>query len=87
MKLEEIGKLYRAEAAACKRRLAALRRWRRESGDAEKRAAIGRMISFEADILEQCNALAECCEKYYDRSYYRNPKYTLQGVKIHGEGL
>lgn len=85
MTLEEIGKLYEAEAAACKRRLAALRRWRKECRDAEKRAAIGRMISFEADILEQCNALAECCEKYYDRSYYRNPKYTLQEVKIHGK--
>lgn len=41
---------------------------------------IKRRISELSPLLAQVNELAECCEKYYEKGYYRNEKFTVTGL-------
>ncbi len=77
MKLHELSAGYEASAVLLRGRLKLLRAHLRASDDAQKRASLKWEIALLADILTQCNELADLTAHYYERGYYRNEKYTL----------
>ena len=77
MKLQELSAGYEAAAVLLRGRLKVLRARLRSCDDAQKRASLKWEISLLAEILTQCNELADLTAHYYERGYYRNEKYTL----------
>lgn len=77
MTLSEMAAVYRAEARRQRAIMARLRAQRKAARSAAERAEIVHLIAIHGAIQTQCYDLAELCERYYDRAYYRNPKYTL----------
>lgn len=77
MRLCELTAGYVAAAAPLRLRLRELRRQVRETDDPRRRAALRHEIATLSGILTQCRELAELTAHYYERSYYRNEKYTL----------
>lgn len=77
MTLSEMAAVYRAEARRQRAIMARLRAQRKAARSAAERAEIVHLIAIHGAIQTQCYDLAELCERYYDRAYYRNPKYTF----------
>lgn len=77
MTLFEMAAVYRAEARRQRAIMARLRAQRKAARSAAERAEIVHLIAIHGAIQTQCYDLAELCERYYDRAYYRNPKYTF----------
>lgn len=77
MTLSEMAAAYRAEALRQRAIMARLRAQRKAARSAAERAEIVHLIAIHGAIQTQCYDLAELCERYYDRAYYRNPKYTM----------
>ncbi len=77
MKLQELSAGYEAAAVLLRAKLKVLRARLRASDDAQKRASLKWEIALLAEILTQCNELADLTAHYYERGYYRNEKYTL----------
>lgn len=77
MTLSEMAVVYRAEALRQRAIMARLRAQRKAARSAAERAEIVHLIAIHGAIQTQCYDLAELCERYYDRAYYRNPKYTF----------
>ena len=77
MTLKELSKGYRETGDMLRRRLCALRRRLKTEEDPEIRWHIRREIAELTPILTQMNELAELTERYYERGYWRNEKYTL----------
>ena len=77
MTLSEMAAVYRAEARRQRAIMARLRAQRKAARSAAERAEIVHLIAVHGAIQTQCYDLAELCERYYDRGYYRNPKYTF----------
>lgn len=75
--LMEISKDYRSAAQALGKQLYLLRAELRTTQDREKQWHIRRRILEITPILTQMNELAELTERYYERGYHRNEKYTL----------
>ena len=77
MTLRELSVGYRETGAILRRRLRELRRALKTAEDPEDRWHIQREIAELTPILTQMNELAELTERYYERGYWRNEKYTL----------
>lgn len=77
MTLGEMSKDYRAAAVPLRRRLAQLRRELKEARDPEEIWHLKRRIAVLTPMLTEMNELAELTQRYYERGYYRNEKYTL----------
>ena len=77
MTLREMSKDYRAAAVPLRQRLAQLRRALKQARDPEEVWHIKRRIAMLTPMLTEMNELAELTERYYERGYYRNEKYTL----------
>lgn len=77
MTLSEMAAAYRAEALRQRAIMVRLRAQRKAARSAAERAEIVHLIAIHGAIQTQCYDLAELCERYYDRAYYRNPKYTM----------
>lgn len=77
MKLAELSEGYLLSAELLRGRLRALRRALAAAETAERRAALRREIVMLASILTQCADLAELTAHYYERSFYRDKKYTI----------
>ena len=77
MALYDLAAVYRAEALRQRAIMARLRAQRKAARSAAERAEIVHLIAVHGAIQTQCYDLAELCERYYDRDYYRNPKYTM----------
>lgn len=77
MTLSEMAAVYRAEARRQRAIMARLRAQRKAARSAAERAEIVHLIAIHGAIQTQCYDLTELCERYYDRAYYRNPKYTM----------
>lgn len=77
MTLREMSKDYRAAAVPLRQRLAQLRRELKAAQDPEAVWHIKRRIAALTPMLTEMNELAELTERYYERGYYRNEKYTL----------
>lgn len=79
MLLSDMAEVYAAEGRRIGARLAALRRLRRAEIDAERRAEIAHQIAVLGGIQSDCYAIAQVCARYYERGYYRDPRYTFNG--------
>lgn len=77
MTLAQIGGLYRASAEPLRKRLKELRSALKTAEDPEEIWHLKRRIAELTPMLTECNALAVLCERYYERGYYRDEKYTL----------
>ena len=77
MALYDLAAVYRAEALRQRAIMARLRTRRKAARSAAERAEIAHSIAIHGAIQTQCYELAVLCERYYDRDYYRNPKYTM----------
>ena len=77
MTLKEIAQGYRASAVPLRRRLRELRQALKTADDPEEIFRLKRRIAELTPMLTECNALAELCERYYERGYYRDERYTL----------
>ena len=77
MTLKEISEGYRAAAVPLRARLKELRKALAEATDPEEIWHIKRRIAELTPMLTQMNELAELTQRYYERGYYRNEKYTL----------
>ena len=77
MTLRELSKEYRRAAVPLRCRLAQLRRQVKQTKDPEEIWHLKRRIAALTPMLTEMNELAELTERYYERGYYRNEKYTL----------
>ena len=77
MTLKEMSKCYREAAIPLRQRLKLLRQMLAATEDPEEIWRIKRRIAELTPLLTQMNELAELTERYYERGYYRNEKYTL----------
>lgn len=77
MTLAQIASGYRQAAAPLRRRLRELRQALKTADDPEEIFRLRRRIAELTPMLSECNALAELCEHYYERGYYRDERYTL----------
>ena len=77
MTLAELSPGYEASAALLRARLSQLRRLAAQAEDAEELWHLKRRIAELTPMLTECNALAALCERYYERGYYRDERYTL----------
>ena len=77
MTLLEMSKDYEAAAVLLRKRLRLLRQKLKQAQDPEEIWHLKRRIAELTPMLSQCNALAELCEHYYERGYYRDERYTL----------
>ena len=77
MTLKEMSKYYQEAAIPLRQRLKLLRQMLAAAEDPEEVWRIKRRIAELTPLLTQMNELAELTERYYERGYYRNEKYTL----------
>ena len=77
MTLRELSAGYRETGDRLRLRLRELRKKLKQTGDPEERWHIQREIAELTPVLTQMNELAELTERYYERGYWRNEKYTL----------
>ena len=77
MTLREMSRDYKAAAVPLRARLRLLRQMLAEAEDPEEIWHIKRRIAELTPMLTQMNELKELTERYYERGYYRNEKYTL----------
>ena len=77
MTLKEMSKYYQEAAIPLRQRLKLLRQMLAATEDPEEVWRIKRRIAELTPLLTQMNELAELTERYYERGYYRNEKYTL----------
>ncbi len=77
MTLLELSVNYRASAAALRERTALLTRQREDCADEGTRLLLDDRIRMLQAMWREARDLAVLCERYYDRGYRRNVKYTL----------
>lgn len=77
MTLREMSKEYRAAAEPLRQRLRQLRQAVAGSEDPAEIWALNRRIQELAPMLTEMKELAELTERYYEKGYYRDKKYSL----------
>ena len=77
MKLQELSSGYLTAGYLLRDRMSLLRRRLRQSEDAQDRASLRPRLAVLSQMQRQCYELAELTAHYYERSYYRNERYTL----------
>ena len=77
MTLLQISQGYRQAAVPLRARLRELRQALAKAEDPEEIWHLKRRIAELTPMLTQVNELAELTERYYERGYHRNEKYTL----------
>lgn len=76
MTLHEMSYTYREDALRFRMRITLLREQSRSAPKAEAQHLRRRILELEA-LVRQSRELAELTQRYYERGYYRNEKYTL----------
>ena len=77
MTLLEMSVRYQDSAAAIRQRISELRLAVRLAEDPDTAHALQRRITELTPLLQETRELAVLCERYYDRGYRRNVKYTV----------
>ena len=77
MTLSELSTEYEISAGLISGRLAELRLALRQEGDAEAACRLRRRIETLRPLLTQCRKLSRLTAHYYDRSYYRDERFTV----------
>ena len=77
MTLAELSLEYRAHAHALDLRICQLEYWLEQSDDPDRRCQLQNRIRMLSAMLREARELAVLTERYYDRGYRRNAKYTI----------
>ena len=77
MTLAELSVEYRAHAHALDLRICQLEYWMEQSDDPDRRCQLQNRIRMLSAMLREARELAVLTERYYDRGYRRNAKYTI----------
>ena len=77
MTLHEMSYSYREDALRFRMRITHLRELSREAASREEARALHRRILALETLSRQSRELAELTQRYYERSYHKNEKYTL----------
>lgn len=77
MKLIEISEEYAASEELLRRRIAWLRHEEAEAAEEQRRYALHRRILELQPLLRDCRQIRRLTANYYDRSYYRDERYTV----------
>ena len=77
MTLLELSVEYRAHARALSVRIGQLQEKLEGTDSEEQRQALAERIHMLSTMLREARELAVLTERYYDRGYRRNVKYTL----------
>ena len=77
MTLKELSVEYRAHAQALEGRIGQLRRRLEEERDPDERGRLEDRIRMLSVMLREARELAVLTERYYDRGYRRNARYTI----------
>ena len=77
MTLKELSVEYRAHARALDLRICPLQTALEYIEDEDKRFLIQERIHMLSTMLREARELAVLTERYYDRGYRRNAKYTI----------
>lgn len=76
MSLSDLSQGYRDSAELLSNRLASLRAQLKDATDPEQVFSLKRRIAELTPMLTEMNALAELTERYYDKEYYRDERYS-----------
>ena len=77
MSLQELSADYRYAAELLRQRMRRLRQAIAKTNDPEELWQLRHRIAVLTPMLTEMNDLAELTERYYERGYWRNEKYTL----------
>ena len=77
MTLKELSMEYRAHARALEGRICQLECRIREEEDPDERGRLEDRIRMLSVMLREALELAVLTERYYDRGYRRNARYTI----------
>lgn len=77
MTLLELSVEYRAHARTLDGRIVQLRRDWERAMDERERCRLADRIRILSTMQREARELAVLCERYYDRGYRRNAKYTV----------
>ena len=77
MTLLELSVEYRTNADALRERALLLEQRQRETWDEAQRVCLADRIKLLRTMWREARALAVLWERYYERGYRRNVKYTL----------
>jgi len=77
MTLKELSMEYREHAGALEQRIGQLRAQMRQCADPEVNCQLQDRIRLLSTMLREARELAVLTERYYERSYRRNEKYTV----------
>ena len=77
MTLMQLSVEYRDHARALDLRICQLQYHLERSQDPEERCRLEDRIRMLSTMLREARELAVLCERYYDRGYRRNVKYTI----------
>ena len=77
MTLVELSVEYRTSAAALQARIGQLEQQGQQEADMGEQLLLADRIRIFRGILRETRELAVLCERYYERGYRRNAKYTL----------
>lgn len=77
MTLTELSVEYRAHARQMDVRICQLQREWEQSMDERERCMLADRIRMLSTMVREARELAVLCERYYDRGYRRNAKYTV----------
>jgi len=77
MTLLELSGEYRRQAAALRGRMEALSAECKATADQEERRALQERVRILTELWREARDLAVLTERYYERGYRRNGRYTL----------
>ena len=77
MTLMELSVEYRAHARSLDLRICQLECWLERTEDPDARNQLQERIRLLSTMLREARELAVLTERYYDRGYRRNVKYTI----------
>lgn len=77
MTLYQMSFVYREEELQIRMRLTQLRQAKRAAEDENEAYHLKRRIAELETLLRQARELADLTAHYYERSFYRNEKYTV----------
>lgn len=77
MTLSELSLQYRAQAQVLRERMHHLDQTRRSSDNAKEREALAYRMQRLSELWREARDLAVLTERYYERGYRRNGRYTL----------
>ena len=77
MTLQELSLQYRAGARRLQERLRLLEGRREAEADRQSRLLLEQRLRRLETMWREARDLAVLCERYYDRGYHRNVRYTI----------